>query len=103
MSKNPLKIIGWIWHMYNVPFDKALGEIKDFSFLTKYTVLVCVTILSIFALTPANADGTKDIGNTMAGIAAIALIVLAVFWAGYLPFLIGRIIIYYLQKNRIIN
>lgn len=101
MAKNPLKIIGWVWHICNVPFDKTFGDIKDLSFFIKLTILSLFFTGFVFLETSVNsASGTVSL---ITGVAIVLLVVLAIIWMGYLPFLIGRIIIYYLKKNRIIN
>ena len=100
MAKNPLKIIGWLWHMYNAPFDNRLGDIKDLSIMVKITVLVlCLLVLLIVI----DQDAASGVGNVAAGISAVFLVLLTFFWIGYIPFLAVRIVKFYLKKNRIIN
>lgn len=93
--KNPLKIIGLIWHLYNVPFDRQLSDIKDLNILVKMSLLALLVAGMLIGATGANKDGQQLPGIYVSAFGLIVLLILAIFWLGYLPFMIVRILIFY--------
>ncbi len=84
--KNPLKIIGWLWHKYSEFFDKGSWGIWGLSPILKYTLLYFFVFF-----TPALFGWARfEEGSTFSNYATIFIfgaLIIGLIWFIYLPIL----------------